>query len=73
MQYSVLFCSAEHVPPAVVFGVGHGANSQFGPILPTLDPSGHSFASAVQAFGLEVQDTSKMRAAMAEMTIENFE
>ena len=31
--------------------VGHGANSQFGPTLPTLDPSGQSFASWVQAFG----------------------
>jgi hypothetical protein len=28
---------------------GHGANSQFGPVLPTALPSGHSFASSVQA------------------------
>ena len=29
--------------------MGHGANSQFGPTLPTLDPSGHTFASIVHA------------------------
>ncbi len=27
---------------------GQGANSQFGPVLPTYDPSGHSFTSCVQ-------------------------
>lgn len=30
--------------------VGHGANSQFGPVLPTVVPSGQTFASWVQAF-----------------------
>lgn len=28
---------------------GHGANSQFGPVRPTAEPSGHIFASRVQA------------------------
>lgn len=31
-------------------GVGQGANSQFGPTLPTLDPSRQILASAVHAF-----------------------
>jgi hypothetical protein len=30
---------------------GQGANSQFGPVLPTALPSGQSFASSVHAFG----------------------
>lgn len=30
-------------------GVGQAANSHFGPVLPTLVPSGQSFASIVQA------------------------
>jgi hypothetical protein len=29
--------------------VGHAANSQFGPVRPTLLPSGHSFASVAHA------------------------
>lgn len=33
---------------------GHGANSQFGPVLPTALPSGQIFASSVQAFGVGV-------------------
>src|SRR3989344_872805 len=39
------------VHPTTGFGftVGHDANSQFGPVLPTAEPSGHSFASCVQA------------------------
>jgi hypothetical protein len=31
--------------------LGHGANSQFGPVLPTALPSGQTFASSVQACG----------------------
>ena len=31
--------------------LGHGANSQLGPVLPTALPSGHIFASSVQACG----------------------
>ncbi len=30
---------------------GQGANSQLGPVLPTYEPSGHIFASIVQATG----------------------
>ena len=30
---------------------GHSANSQLGPVLPTEEPSGQTFASSVQAFG----------------------
>ena len=33
----------------VGFCVGQGANSQFGSVRPTADPSGHIFASIVQA------------------------
>lgn len=32
-------------------GPGHGSNSQFGPVLPTEEPSGQSLASRVQATG----------------------
>lgn len=32
--------------------VGHGANSQLGPTLPTLEPSGHIFASWVHLASL---------------------
>jgi hypothetical protein len=34
-------------------GSGHSWNSQFGPVLPTEDPSGHIFASSVHALGLD--------------------
>jgi hypothetical protein len=34
-----------------VAGVGHGANSQFGPVRETVVPSGQIFASAVQPTG----------------------
>lgn len=45
------------VPPVVVSGVvvfvsGHASNSHVGPIRPTDEPSGHTFASAVQVTGL---------------------
>jgi len=36
------------------FAWGHGANSQFGPTLPTAEPSGHIIASCVQATGVGV-------------------
>jgi hypothetical protein len=36
----------------VAGAVGHGANSQFGPVRPTLVPSGQTFASVLQATGL---------------------
>ena len=32
-------------------GGGQAANSQFGPVRPTAEPSGQSFASIVQAVG----------------------
>lgn len=32
-------------------GPGHGSNSQFGPVLPTEEPSGQSLASRVQGIG----------------------
>ena len=35
-------------PNTKTIGAGHCANSQFGPVLPTADPSGHIFASIVQ-------------------------
>jgi len=34
------------------FACGHGANSQFGPTLPTAEPSGQIIASCVQATGV---------------------
>lgn len=40
--------------PVVLVGagaLGHGANSQVEPTLPTADPSGHTLASAVHAIG----------------------
>lgn len=38
-------CASESFPTIC----GHGANLQFGPVLPTALPSGHIFASSVQA------------------------
>ena len=35
----------------VVEAVGHSVNSHFGPVRPTYEPSGQSFASIVQATG----------------------
>jgi hypothetical protein len=40
---------AIEVSIGVAITVGHAANSQSGPTLPTLLPSGQSFASSVQA------------------------
>jgi hypothetical protein len=43
--------SIGHSPHWVALVSGQGANSQFGPVLPTALPSGHNFASIVQATG----------------------
>jgi hypothetical protein len=41
------------------FIAGHAANSQFGPVRPTAEPSGHIFASIVQALGDFVPPSGK--------------
>ncbi|OGH19616.1 MAG: hypothetical protein A2868_01720 [Candidatus Levybacteria bacterium RIFCSPHIGHO2_01_FULL_40_15b] len=43
--------------------VGQGANSQFGPVLPTDEPSGQIFTSSVQAFCSVLFKTRKNKEA----------
>lgn len=53
---SLLHPALTHPPSKLLVGigedleVGQGENSQFGPVLPTDDPSGQSLASEVQLF-----------------------
>jgi hypothetical protein len=44
-------CGQSSTENEVQFTIGQGANAQSGGTLPTVEPSGHNFASAVHAVG----------------------
>ncbi len=54
--FIIEYCCNKYIPEyidcikisQVFYSPGHGANSQFGPCLPTADPSGQILASIVQ-------------------------